>query len=68
MLTDFELEQKWDELTDIPFEEDSDGRLLLEQDWWIFEAGTEREDIWMYFDDEHSKGVHWLLYERNMED
>lgn len=67
MLTDFELEQKWDELADVPFYEDFEGRLLLVNDWWIFDANTGREDIWHYFDEEHSKGVHWLLYERQME-
>ena len=62
------LEQKWLELADVPFDEDDEGRLILSEDWWNFPAGTEREDIWQYFDKHHSKGVHWLLYDFNGDD
>lgn len=56
---DRELEAKWDEFGDIPIDSDN----CIEIDWWIFEKGTEREYIWHYFDEKHSKGVHYLLYE-----
>ena len=36
--------------------------LVLGQDWFIFEKGTEREDIWQWFDAYYSKGVVTLLY------
>ena len=65
---DKSLEQKWLELADVPFDEDDKGRLILSEDWWNFPAGTEREDIWQYFDKHHSKGVHWLLYDFNGDD
>lgn len=56
------LEEKWDELTDIPFDE-SDDDLVLSEDWFVFDKGTEREDIWHWFDNHHSKGVGWLMNE-----
>lgn len=61
--TDKELEKMWDELTDIPFDEDLDGKLILSVNWKSFTKGTDREDIWQFFDKNHSKGVAWLLYE-----
>ena len=64
-LSDADLEKKWEELSDIPFDEaDTPSGLILAQDWWIFPKGTDREDIWRHFDNAHSKGVHHLLYER----
>lgn len=60
--TDELLEEKWRELADIPFDE-TGGDLVLSRRWWLFETGTEREEIWKYFDEHHSKGVHYLLYE-----
>lgn len=62
---DSALEAKWIELTDVPFDENEKGELILAEDWWEFPAGTSREDIWHYFDTHHSKGVHWLLYDFN---
>ena len=60
-MDDQSLEAKWAELEDVPFDEDEDGRLVLAQSWWIFPRGTEREDIWHWFDARHSKGVVYLL-------
>lgn len=57
------LERKWKELEDIPFDEaDSPSGLILAEDWWGFSKGTDREEIWHAFDDNHSKGVAFLLY------
>ncbi len=56
------LEQKWKELTDIPFDEaDTPSGLMLAEDWWLFQKRTDREDIWRFFD-QHSKGIAYLLY------
>lgn len=44
--TDIELEKKWDELEDILFVENTDGDLVLHEDWYKYKAGTLREDIW----------------------
>ena len=58
------LEQFWEELEDVPFSENKDGELILEEDWLYFLAGTTREEIWHWFDDNHSKGVYWLLMKK----
>lgn len=56
------LEKKWNELADIPFDEaGTQSGLVLAEDWWLFQKGTDREDIWRLFD-LHSKGVVFLLY------
>lgn len=57
------VENLWEELENVSFDEDADGRLYLSQPWHDFPAGTEREEIWHWFDETHSKGVAWLLYE-----
>lgn len=56
------LEKLWDGLEDIPFYE-KDGEQYIEEDYFEFQKGTAREDIWHWFDERHSKGVHFLLYE-----
>lgn len=69
----------WENLADVSFREDEDGRMLLEKDYRLmigtrevtmFPAGTEREEIWHWFDERHPKGVAYLLYgeEKNDED
>ncbi len=57
------LEEKWDELTDVPFNENEEGELFLEGNWFMFDKGKSREEIWHWFDERHSKGVAWLLYD-----
>lgn len=57
------LEQMWDELRDVLFDDHEHGDMTLAEDWAGFPAGTEREEIWHWFDDFHSKGVYYLLYE-----
>lgn len=37
----------------------------LEKDWYMFEKGTSRENIWHWFDERHSKGIAYLLYDHN---
>ena len=57
------LEKKWDELEDKAFNE-IDGQQILDEEYWDFTKGiTTNEDIWHYFDDNYSKGVHYLIYE-----
>ena len=63
-LKDTYFEEKWDELADVPFEESSEGKMYLACDWLEFKAGEDKEEIWRWFDRNHSKGIHWLLYER----
>ncbi|WP_240416632.1 hypothetical protein [Paenibacillus periandrae] len=59
---DSQIEQLWNDLRDVPFEEDNDTQeLYLAHDWQVFTKGTWRETIWLWFDAYHSKGVASLL-------
>ena len=33
----------------------------MEEDWFIFPKGTNRESIWIWFDEQHSKGLKWIM-------
>lgn len=62
--TDYQLEQAWMELENVPVNEDE----ILDADADLsygirFDKGTPKEDVWHFFDKNHSKGVAWLLYE-----
>jgi hypothetical protein len=59
-LNDTEIERLWDELEDVPIDEDE----CLDVDWHSWSKGTHREEIWHWFDEHHSKGVGWLMNER----
>ena len=59
-LKDKEIEKLWDELKDVPIDEDE----CLDIDWQGWNKGTHREEIWYWFDEHHSKGVGWLMNER----
>lgn len=52
------LEYAWATLTDVNIDEEEQ----TEQDWFIFPAGTSREEIWHWFDERYSKGVGELMY------
>ena len=65
------VEEFWNNLEDVPFNEDADGRLVLANDYRfmvgsreiaMFPKGTDREEIWHWFDENHPKGVAYLLY------
>ena len=62
-LTDREVEKLWEELEDVPFEEDENHRLILANDWYGWKKGTMRVDIWSWFAGNHSKGITYLVYE-----
>lgn len=56
---DTELEKLWVEFGDLPMNPDTEE---IEAPFLGFPAGTNREDIWHWFDERHSKGVSYLLY------
>ena len=56
---DSELEKLWNQFGDIPMNPDTE---RIEEPFLGFPAGTDREDIWHWFDERHSKGVSFLLY------
>lgn len=55
--TDIALEEKWDELEDVLFVENTDGDLVLHEDWDKYKAGTLREDIWADMFKKYSGGA-----------
>ena len=62
VLTDEYLEELWEELADVPFDEaDSPSGLVLTNPWLHFPAGVDREEIWRFFDENHSRGVAYLF-------
>lgn len=56
---DEELEALWEQFADVPVDPDTE---KLEEQYIHFPAGTDREDVWHWFDERHSKGVAYLLY------
>lgn len=58
---DIELEKLWKQFGDLPMDPDTE---KIEEPFLSFPAGTDREDIWHWFDERHSKGVVYLLYGR----
>ena len=73
-LNDYQLEKAWKGLADIPVDYDDDNpdgyyKKGFDLPCGIhFEAGTDKEDVWRYFDENHSKGVSYLLYEFDTDD
>lgn len=51
------LEMMWEALTDVNVTEDE----CIEQDWFIFESGTDKYEIWHWFDEHYSEGVAALV-------
>ncbi|MDD4509501.1 MAG: hypothetical protein PHY23_01060 [Oscillospiraceae bacterium] len=53
------LEASWREFADVPMNLDTE---RIEASFLTFPAETHREEIWKWFDEQHSHGVAWLLY------
>lgn len=62
-LSDYLVEKLWEEFEDVLFVEDTNKSLLLSSNWFIFEAGTLRDEIWHWFNENHSKKLSWLMNE-----
>lgn len=56
---DKELEELWVQFGDVPMDLDTE---CIEEAFGEFPAGTHCEDIWHWFDERHSKGVAYLMY------
>lgn len=52
------LEEMWHQFGDVPMDPETE---CMEEPFLGFPAGTDREDIWHWFDERHSKGVVYLL-------
>lgn len=59
---DYKLEKLWDDLEDVLFDENNEGKLILSEKWRHFPKGTDRETIWHFFDQQYSHGLAWLLH------
>ena len=58
------LEEKWLELEDVPVNPETE---KLEAPFMHFPVGTDKEEIWRWFDERHSKGIVHLLYHEGIE-
>lgn len=58
-LTDAEVEELWRSLDDVPMDPETE---RMEKPFLIFPSGTQRGEIWQWFDRHHSKGIAYLLY------
>ena len=54
----------WQDFADIPMNPETE---CIEEDFMCFPAGTDREDIWHWFDERYSKGISDLLYSDGMD-
>lgn len=63
LLTDEQIEELWDKFTDIAMNTETE---CIEEFFLHFGIGTHREKIWKWFDKFHSKGVAYLLYDREV--
>lgn len=58
--TDEKVEILWKQFEDIPMNPETE---CMEEKFMHFPAGTPREDIWGWFDEHHSRGIYYLLYD-----
>ena len=54
-----EVKELWNEFGDVPMNELTEE---IEEDWNIFKAGTHREDIWHWFEEQFNISVADLMY------
>lgn len=55
---DAELETKWRELQNVQWDEaDSPSGMILAAAWWVFPRGVDRNDLFQWFNERHSKGI-----------
>ncbi|MCK2000783.1 hypothetical protein MZM54_05195 [[Brevibacterium] frigoritolerans] len=67
--SDVEVEKMWLELENVTFVQDEDGELVLGSDWGPFHEGADRDEtVWRWFDENHSKGLGYLMYELEEEE
>ena len=57
--SDRKIEKLWEQFEDGPMNPDTE---CMDASFLGFPAGTHREEIWHWFDEQHSKGVAYLLY------
>lgn len=60
-----QIEILWDHFADVPINPETE---RLDEDFFRWKQGTDREEIWHWFDQHHSQGVYYLLYEYDAKD
>ena len=60
--SDKEIEKLWEKFEDVLMDPVTE---CMEAPFLDFPAGTHREEIWHWFDERHSEGVAYLLYEHS---
>ena len=58
IFTDEDVEKLWKQFEDVPMNPETE---CMEADFLHFPAGTSRQDILYWFDDNHSKGLDYLI-------
>ena len=53
------LEGLWRDFGDVPINPETE---RIEEEFMGFPTGTDRKEIWRWFDDRHSRGVGYLMY------
>lgn len=56
------VEELWNEFGDVPMNPDTE---CIEECWYGFSAGTNREDIWHWFEETFHVSVHNLMYSQD---
>lgn len=65
MITQSEIEILWQQLSDIPIGNTE----CIEEDFHIFKKGTDRIEIWYWFDEMYKQGVYKLIFpDKKLED
>lgn len=54
------IEMLWQEMRDVPMDENSNGELILHIPWRGFPKGFTQDDWFHWVDENHSKGVGWV--------
>lgn len=55
-----DIEILWDHFEDVAIDPETE---KLDEDFFIWKKGTDKEDIWHWFDERYRKGIYYLLYE-----
>lgn len=58
-MSDLNIEEIWMQLSNVTIDDDE----CIMSPFYIWEAGTNKEDIWRWFNKNHTKGIHYLMYE-----
>lgn len=57
-MTQEEIRELWQQLGDVPVNEEDE----IDEDFDIWEKGTDKFEIWHWFDEKYEQGVYKLLY------